>query len=52
LTQVACPGLRQSYGIGDDGAAVLLTAVGDNLIETGRIELPPPSHWTAPMAIA
>jgi transposase len=30
LTQAACPGLRQSYGIGIDGAAVLLTAVGDN----------------------
>ena len=30
LTQAACPGLRQSYGIGVDGAAVLLTAVGDN----------------------
>jgi transposase len=30
LTQAACPVLRQSYGIGIDGAAVLLTAVGDN----------------------
>ena len=30
LTQAACPGLRQSYGIGVDGAAVLLAAVGDN----------------------
>ncbi|MCP9899408.1 IS110 family transposase [Cyanobium sp. Cruz CV13-4-11] len=30
LTQAACPGRRQSYGIGIDGAAVLLTAVGDN----------------------
>lgn len=30
LTQAACPGLRQSYGIGIDGAAVLLMAVGDN----------------------
>jgi transposase len=30
LTQAACPGLRQSYGIGVDGAAVLLEAVGDN----------------------
>lgn len=30
LTQAACPGLRQSYGIGIDGAAVLLTAAGDN----------------------
>jgi len=30
LTQAACPGLRQSYGIGVDGAAVLLAAAGDN----------------------
>ena len=30
LTQEACPGLRQSYGIGVDGAAVLLAAAGDN----------------------
>jgi transposase len=30
LSQAACPGLRQSYGIGIDGAAVLLTAIGDN----------------------
>ena len=30
LTQAACPGLRQSYGIGIGGAAVLLAAVGDN----------------------
>jgi transposase len=30
LTQAACPGLRQSFGIGVDGAAVLLAAVGDN----------------------
>jgi len=30
LTQADYPGLRQSYGIGIDRAAVLLTAVGDN----------------------
>jgi transposase len=30
LNQAACPGLRQSYGIGIDGAAVLLVAVGGN----------------------
>jgi transposase len=30
LTQAACPGLRQTYGIGVDGAAILLTAAGDN----------------------
>jgi transposase len=30
LTQAACPGLRQSYGIGVDGASILLTAAGDN----------------------
>jgi transposase len=30
LTQVACPGLRQSYGIGIGGAMVLLTTAGDN----------------------
>ena len=30
LTQQACPGLRQTYGIGTDGAATLLITVGDN----------------------
>lgn len=30
LTQAACPGLRQTYGIGVDGASILLTAAGDN----------------------
>lgn len=30
LTQATCPGLRQSYGIGVDGASILLTAAGDN----------------------
>jgi len=30
LTQEACPGMRQTYGIGVDGAAILLTAAGDN----------------------
>jgi transposase len=30
LTQAACPALRQTYGIGVDSAATLLTAVGDN----------------------
>ena len=29
LTQQACPGLRQTYGIGTDGAATLLITVGD-----------------------
>ncbi len=30
LTQQACPGLRQTYGIGTDGAATLLVTVGDH----------------------
>jgi transposase len=30
LTQAVCPGLRQTYGVGVDGAAILLTAAGDN----------------------
>jgi len=30
LTQAVCPGLRQTYGVGIDGAAILLTAAGDN----------------------
>ena len=30
LTQVVCPGLRQTYGLGVDGTAILLTAAGDN----------------------
>ncbi len=30
LTQVMCTGLRQRYSVGIDGAAVLLTATGDN----------------------
>ncbi len=30
VTRAACPGLRQSYGIGVDGASILLTAAGDN----------------------
>jgi transposase len=30
LTQAACPAMRQTYGIGVDGAAILLTAAGDN----------------------
>ncbi|MFS6818302.1 transposase [Synechococcus lacustris Tous-12m] len=30
LTQQACPGLRQTYGIGTDGAATLLITVGDS----------------------
>lgn len=30
FTQAACPGLRRAYGIGVDGAAVLLVAAGDN----------------------
>ena len=30
LTQQACPGLRQTYGIGTDGAATLFITVGDN----------------------
>jgi transposase len=29
LTQQACPGLRQTYGIATDGAATLLVTVGD-----------------------
>lgn len=28
--QQVCPGLRQTYGIGTDGAATLLITVGDN----------------------
>jgi transposase len=31
LTQQACPGLRQTYGIGTDGAATLHVTVGDHL---------------------
>lgn len=30
LTQQACPGLWQTYGIGTDGAATLLISVGDH----------------------
>jgi transposase len=30
LTQTVCPALRQTYGIGVDSAATLLTAAGDN----------------------
>jgi transposase len=30
LTQQACPGLRQTYGIGTDGADALLVTVGDH----------------------
>ena len=30
LTQAVCPGLRQTFGVGIDGAAILLTAAGDN----------------------
>jgi transposase len=30
LTQAVCPGLRQTYGVGVDAAAILLTTVGDN----------------------
>jgi transposase len=30
LTQAVCPGLRQTYGVGVDSAATLLTAAGDN----------------------
>ena len=30
LTQAVCPGRRQTYGVGVDGAAILLTAAGDN----------------------
>ncbi|MEB3260042.1 MAG: hypothetical protein VKP63_05370, partial [Cyanobacteriota bacterium] len=30
LTQAVSPGLRQTYGVGIDGAAILLTAAGDN----------------------
>jgi transposase len=30
LTQVLCTGLWQRYSVGDDGAAILLTATGDN----------------------
>jgi transposase len=30
LTQAVCPAMRQTYGIGVDGAAILLTAAGDN----------------------
>ncbi len=30
LTQQACPGLRQTYGIGTDGATTLLVTVGDH----------------------
>ena len=30
LTEQACPGLRQTYGIAVDGAATLLVAVGDH----------------------
>ena len=30
LTQAVCPGLRQTYGVGVDGAAILLIAAGDN----------------------
>lgn len=29
LTQQACPGLRQTYGIATDGAATMLVTVGD-----------------------
>jgi transposase len=30
LTQAVCPGLRQTYGVGVDSAATLLTAAGDH----------------------
>ena len=30
LTQAVCPALRQTYGVGVDSAATLLTAAGDN----------------------
>lgn len=30
FTQAVCPGLRQTYGVGVDSAATLLTAAGDN----------------------
>jgi transposase len=30
LTQTVCPALRQTYGVGVDSAATLLTAAGDN----------------------
>lgn len=30
ITQAVCPGLRQTYGVGVDSAATLLTAAGDN----------------------
>ena len=30
LTQAVCPGQRQTCGVGVDGAAILLTAAGDN----------------------
>ena len=29
-TQAVCPAMRQTYGIGVDGAVILLTAGGDN----------------------
>ena len=38
LTQAVCPGLRQTYGVGIDSAATLLTAAGDNPERFGTMQ--------------